>query len=121
MAGKDWFSLGLILIFLIACLQPFCGCLYRTARHQLWITILEILKAPFGKVRFRDFFFADVITSMGVPLVDIGLTVAYFKQGNWASRNPQVEKSKPLDLYVSIMMFLPFWWRFWQCINKWYL
>ena len=53
------------------------------ARQALAKAILQIIIAPFGSVRFRDFFLADVITSMGQPLIDAGLISCYFKQGHW--------------------------------------
>lgn len=71
-------------------------------------------------VRFRDFFFADIITSMGVPLADIGLTFSYLVQGRAGDRNPEVEQTLSLALWIGFMAFLPYWWRFWQCIHKWY-
>jgi hypothetical protein len=42
--------------------------------------------------------------------------MAYFSQGNWVLRNPEIRK--PL-VYLAIVAYLPYWWRFWQCINKW--
>ena len=74
-----YFILALIVIFALYCLNPFFRCGYRTARFQLLITLKEIFISPFGRVRFRDFFFADVITSMSVPLSDIGNTCYYIK------------------------------------------
>lgn len=53
------------IFFAFYCLQPCIRCGYRVARYELMITIKEIFISPFGRVRFRDFFFADVITSMG--------------------------------------------------------
>jgi hypothetical protein len=85
-AGWDYVSLSLVIIFLVICCQPVFGCFYRTARKELMKTLVEILKAPFGTVRFRDFFLADILTSMSVPLTDIGLTVAYFDKDNWKTR-----------------------------------
>jgi len=76
--------------------------------------------APFGVVRFRDFFFADIITSMGTPLGDIGLTFAYISQGNFQTRNPNIEQTWSLHIWILLMSFAPYWWRFWQCIHKWY-
>lgn len=79
-------SLILITIFLGVCLQPFHSCFFRNARFELFKTIYNIAISPFGKVRFRDFFFADVITSMGQPLVDIGMCYNYFSAGFWTKR-----------------------------------
>lgn len=36
---------------------------------------MEICKAPFGKVRFRDFFFADILTSIVPTLTDLGIVI----------------------------------------------
>ena len=69
--------------------------------------------APFGKVRFRDFFLADVITSMSTPLADIGLIIILFKDGSNENRSK-------FEFYFTLMSFAPYWWRFWQCLNKWY-
>ena len=112
MSGEDWITLVLTLTFLISCIQPFFGCFYRTARTELLKVIIEIFKAPFGKVRFRDFFFADIITSMSVPLVDMALVFSYFKQGSWKSQDREVEDTPALEGYKIVMMILPFSSRF---------
>jgi hypothetical protein len=104
----------------VLCAQPFVNCFYRDARYELLYTIWQILIAPFGHVRFRDFFFADILTSMTGPLVDIGMTFSYLTQGNFLERNPNIEKTGALNTWIAIMAFAPYWWRFWQCINKWH-
>jgi hypothetical protein len=75
--------------------------------------------APFGKVRFRDFFFADVITSMGEPLKDFGTILYFLSSVDEYHPNQFSDKVKTsIPVYFIIVGFLPFWWRFWQCINK---
>lgn len=76
---SDWISIVLVIIILILCTQPFFNCFQKKARGELLWTIFNIFISPFGSVRFRDFFFADVITSITHPLVDIGFTFAYFQ------------------------------------------
>ena len=61
---------------------------------------------PFGTVRFRDFFFADVLTSMTKPLADIGFIVLHL--GNVDGS----ERKDTLSGYLVVMAILPFWWRF---------
>jgi len=73
----DWIGLCLLFSFIIMCLNPF-NCFHRMARKELGYTILQILIAPFGSVRFRDFFFADVLTSIGKPLGDMGFIAVHF-------------------------------------------
>jgi len=55
---------------------------------------------------------------MGHPLVDIGTTMAYFGGSHWAERDHKVAKIGFLNVYVIAFAYLPYWWRFWQCINK---
>jgi len=78
--------------------------------------------SPFGSVRFRDFFFTDVVTSIGSALVDIGLIWVYFIDGNWKDKEP-VSKTQnvSIEVYIIVVSFLPYWWRFWQCMRKFYL
>jgi hypothetical protein len=47
------------------------------------VTLKEILISPFGRVRFRDFFFADVITSIGTSCGDIGISIFYIIHDNY--------------------------------------
>ena len=83
-------------------------------RYELLYSIVQIAIAPFGLVRFRDFFLADVITSMGHPLVDVGITVSYFASGHWESRDKDVNKKTGiLNVYIIAVAYLPYWWRFW--------
>ena len=108
----------LLIFFILYCIQPLLACGYRTARYQLLITIWEILIAPFGRVRFRDFFFADIITSMGRTLQDMGFAVYFaFEDDIRASKYPSF-RNHNLNVYCIICGFIPFWFRFWQCINK---
>lgn len=99
--------------FLIVCFQPCVPVFYRTARMEVVKCLIQIVIAPCGTVRFRDFFLADVITSMATPLADIGLIVILIQD------RIEAEKSS-IAVYFTTMAFLPYWWRFWQCINKWY-
>lgn len=58
---------------------------------------------------------------MGNPLVDIGYTFYYFVNGDFLTRNGDYEKSEGFMYhFVLIMAFLPYWFRFWQCIHKWF-
>lgn len=57
------FTLGVIVIFAIICFQPF-HCLFLRGRVALAQTLWNIVISPFGLVRFRHFFLADIITSL---------------------------------------------------------
>lgn len=63
----QYFSIILMVGFLALCLMP-VHCFYLKGRVQLAKTLWHIIISPFGKVRFRHFFLADVITSMTGPI-----------------------------------------------------
>lgn len=113
--NKVDFTVSIILIsfFIIACFQPCIPVFYRTARIETVKSLWQIIIAPFGKVRFRDFFLADVITSMGSSLGDLGLIAIMIKDGTHAQKSD-------ISWYFTLISFAPYWWRFWQCLNKWY-
>lgn len=99
-------SILLIAFFVFACFQPCIPIFYRTARIELMKSIGNIIIAPFGSVRFRDFFLADVITSMKGPLGDLGLIVLLLRDGTEANK-------KDIGWYFTIVSVAPYWWRFW--------
>lgn len=111
---------------LFYCVQPCFKCGYRTARYQLLLTFLEIFKAPFGRVRFRDFFFADVLTSVGTTLQDFGIAVYYITSQNFKNYDPDhyqppdISHSLTLGIFLIWCGFCPYWFRFGQCLNKYY-
>ena len=75
--------------------------------------------SPFGSVRFRDFFFTDVVTSIGHSLQDMLLIFVYFNEGHWHDKDPVHKDDYPLLVTVGVVVsFLPYWWRFWQCVHK---
>lgn len=61
------FTLMCLLFFVVACTIPF-NIFYRSTRIQILYTLGHIVISPFGLVRFRHFFLADVLTSIITPL-----------------------------------------------------
>jgi hypothetical protein len=51
------------------------------SRAELLKTLWHIVIAPFGPVKFKDFFLADILTSMVPTLRDAILTVFLFASG----------------------------------------
>lgn len=76
------FTLIALIIFIILCIVP-GHVLYHRARKSLFFVLLNILISPFGVVRFRHFFFADILTSFVNPLRDLGHTGCFFIKGYW--------------------------------------
>ena len=59
--------------------------------------------------------------SFTATFVDLGIIWAYFIDGNWVDQIPVDKKTHPnISVYAKIIPFIPVWWRFWQCVQKWY-
>lgn len=114
-------TLVLLLMFLFACLNPI-AMFYRSTRIQILYTLGNILIAPFGLVRFRHFFLADVITSITTPLQETMIIYCYFAgpDQDWKNEtkvNFNEECVGAHKLYT-FLAFLPYWFRFCQCLRK---
>jgi predicted permease len=89
------------------------------ARKELMVVLYHIFISPFGTVRFKHFFLADVITSFVNPLKDIGFICAFFFSGKWLnSELPSTKDNEALLDYTLIVVFLPYWFRFAQCLRR---
>eukprot|EP01124_Arcella_intermedia_P010506 TRINITY_DN17014_c0_g1_i1.p1 TRINITY_DN17014_c0_g1~~TRINITY_DN17014_c0_g1_i1.p1 ORF type:complete len:722 (-),score=93.53 TRINITY_DN17014_c0_g1_i1:72-2237(-) len=112
-----------IMIVLFFCPLNF---FYRHTRAGLIYSLLNIFIAPFGRLYFRDFFLADILTSLPSALVDLFYTSCFFLTGQFLPSNSshvtfEGECSRYNKLYfATIVSFLPYWWRFMQCFNKYY-
>lgn len=78
----------------------------RFVLKSLW----HIVRAPFGRVRFFDSFLADILTSMVKPILDLvsglsGMLFNVYDLPIWT---------------VGIFSALPLWFRFHQCLNRYY-
>jgi hypothetical protein len=84
--------------------------MFRQARFKLLKTLFNILISPFGEVKFKDFFLADVLTSLSIPLGDIQVFSCYFISSAWVDADKNECFSMPIP-YYSIGV-LPYWFRF---------
>ncbi|TNV84614.1 hypothetical protein FGO68_gene2192 [Halteria grandinella] len=106
-----------ILVFFI---NPF-HFLHRGARKQLFISLFQGWIAPIGRVKFRDFFLADLMTSFIGPLRDMGLSLAFFISGRWVHSDPvKRDDFKVLQIYFFAIGIFPLWVRFMQCFRRYY-
>ena len=56
------FAVAILFNMIMICIFPF-HVFYLRARLELGRVILHILASPFGVVKFKHFFFADILTS----------------------------------------------------------
>ena len=117
----QFWTIALLTSFILLCFSPL-HCCYQRARCALGKTIIQILISPFGLVRFRHFFFADILTSMVTPLQMIGIIECFYGGKNQDWRVPANvhlnTECKPAHYYFIAMSFIPYWFRFLQCLNK---
>jgi hypothetical protein len=105
-------------VFFAICVLPL-HCFYSRARLEIAKTLGHIVISPFGEVRFRHFFLADVITSMVKPLQDIGYITCFFNSSDWEDGTyPDYDNCSYLWSYAHTISFFPYWFRFMQCFNK---
>jgi hypothetical protein len=79
MAG---FTVGMLITFTILMFNPF-RYLFKTELMMMKHTLYNIVISPFGQVRFKHFFLADIFTSMVQVLRDIGFIGCFLMSGAW--------------------------------------
>lgn len=116
-------TLLLLALFTLICFCPL-HCFYLRTRKQIGKTLWHILISPFGLVRFRHFFLADVLTSMITPLQMLGVIYCFYLGPDQDWKVPQKVKISTQcpggNVYYIAMGFIPYWFRFLQCLNKRY-
>jgi hypothetical protein len=86
-------TMALFIIFGLICFFPF-HVFYMKSRKELVRVLFHIFVSPFGVVKFKHFFLADIITSLGVTLKDFISIFFLFSSGQWLDL---AENAKALD------------------------
>jgi len=110
-----YFPLICFLVFLIVFVNPF-HIFYRKMRLEIFKTLCMIAAAPFGPVRFRHFFLADVLTSMVKPIQDLSFIGCFFFSTAWVESEEPI--CAPTQTINFALAFVPYWFRFAQCLRK---
>lgn len=113
-----------LVIIIAICINPF-HCFYQRTRKQILFTLWHILISPFGLVRFRHFFLADVLTSIVTPIQFVGIIYCYYlgEPQDWrvpVKPTHNKDHCRAANGWYIAAGFIPYWFRFWQCINKKY-
>lgn len=121
----SWLIIALMLLFLI---WPF-HCLYLTLRKSILLTLINNL-FPFGKkfidslgktaVKFRDFMFGDMLTSLTRPFQNLYFTVCYSFCSNCVLESDYSSSCTRTDITPLILTLVPYFIRLFQCINRFY-
>lgn len=119
---------GKFFIFPLACLLftslfflfPF-HCSYLEFRKGILITLFRNF-FPLSKnsVRFRDFVFGDVLTSLNKPFTNVVISFCLFACSECREKNENLNGCNRSSIGSLIVLFYPFFIRFTQCINRFY-
>ena len=117
----QWFSISLLITYILICFMPL-HCFYLKGRKQLARSLGNVIISPFGKVRFRHFFLADVISSMTGQLQHLFFIECYYERKHFvdAGSVKLADECPVSNTLFWVMAFLPYWWRFAQCLRKYY-
>ena len=116
-----WYNMILTIFWIIIIIYP--GKRYLKARSYLFSTIFNIIISPFVSVRFIDFFVADQLTSLFIIILNISYSLCLFITGEWKYGHLDPINSCNTNttiLVINILKILPFWWRFAQCMRRYY-
>ena len=106
-----FFTLALTLFIAIMFVLPF-HVFYLRARKALYIALMHIFISPFGKVKFRHFFLADILTSLTLTFRDAAISLTFFFSGNWLNSEPVVlSDHKGLTVYYYSVGLVTSWFR----------
>ncbi len=118
---KHFYVFGLILqvFFFVFLIFPF-HCFYLQFRKGIWITFLRNF-LPFGKngVRFRDFMFGDILTSLSKPFATLVMSLCLITCKECKEENITNNCNRK-TITCLILMLTPFIIRFFQCLNRLY-
>jgi len=113
----------LVAVFLLFTFLPL-NIWWRATRVGFLHTIFNIIISPFGRLQFRDFFVADYLTSCTKPLADMGYLACWLGTFSFLETNTisgyETCTEYNTQYFSTILPIIPFWWRFAQCLNKYY-
>eukprot|EP00128_Syssomonas_multiformis_P001712 Colp12_sorted_trinity150504_noHs@20065 len=91
---------------------------HRSARYWAVKRVCRVLTAPFGKVRFADFWLADQFNSMVVCFLDFEFLACYYLRE--AAGDDYAVCSSPSNYVRFALSMLPAWLRFLQCLRRYW-
>ena len=114
------FSLILNCSLILFLFFPF-HCMYYSFRRGVIITLIRNF-FPIGKntVRFKDFLFGDILTSLNKPFASLILSYCLISCEKCGKNNIRINECNRNTIPAFIVLFYPFVIRFTQCINRYY-
>lgn len=96
--------------------NPTKTCYHRSRRWLIRI-LFRIFTAPYYPVRFADFWLADQLNSLVVPLLDFQYLACFYIY-DWYQDGDDRVCTDPKIIIRPVIALLPAWWRFAQCLRR---
>lgn len=100
-----------------SCLVPDAGplCARRYSRSPLLESVYNVAIAPFGRIRFRDLYCGEWLTSVIKILVDVEYGVCFYVTGIFLDKPTRSNSCTALSSWVvPLICFIPLWARMMQ-------
>lgn len=127
--SADWMSTkyitmwptALVIFFILRLFLPIFD--HWKSRQCIINALGQVVIAPFGRVRFRDFFMGDVLTSLVKVLADLYLALCVLSQNEYYT--PAADSFCLSSSFTAtikpICICAPYWFRFAQCLNRYFV
>ena len=91
-------------------------------RSRMWLlkTLFRVVTAPFHPVHFADFWLADQLNSLVVPLLDFQYLICFYAYDWHLDPDEEQMCTNPKIVIRPIIMLLPAWFRFAQCLRRYH-
>jgi len=90
------------------------------SRKTLWDSLWHIIISPFGRVRFRDTFIADVMTSLVKVFCDLYMATCLAIMDQYLVEAGEGSCHFSKTIALPIVICIPYYWRFMQSVHLFY-
>lgn len=87
---------------------------YRDSRKEAFNLLLNLIIAPFGDIRFKNYMFGSWTTSLSISFKDLFLTFYLILNPSFTNK----ASDQPPEFLIFIVSILPFIWRVLQNIKR---
>ncbi|KAG0589663.1 hypothetical protein KC19_1G037800 [Ceratodon purpureus] len=116
----DIIPLILLLTCLILLFLP-VNLMYRSSRYFFLNCFRRLASTPFVKVVLADFFLGDQLTSQVLVFRNLEYVICYYPTGFFLTGDDKrCDDNNIYKGFGYVLALLPFWWRFLQCLRRYY-
>ncbi|KAF2073107.1 hypothetical protein CYY_005576 [Polysphondylium violaceum] len=114
----EWNPLLLLAVYMCILLYP-KDAFQLSNRKWFLNTIFRVVTAPLKSVKFKDFFMGDQLSSLVLMMVQFSSIICFYSVDVWRDVEDSTcsAKARYINPFIS---GLPAWWRFIQCLRRYY-